>query len=227
VIRGEVRLARQLLIVRTNHGGAGRSDGGVAAIRQVWIVSLASIIVFSAGIGNIEHGFAAFRSNHLNSLSPNGARLIVATFGILCLVGARVFEAPLDTTSDASLRLSYTRRFFRCYAFCEMPFLVGTVTSVAAAQLALYWIGAGVTLVGLVWIGPTARQLTRLQRKIDRSRSSRPLRAAVDLAIRAQCLERSLLGKAIGMAHPAPRMFWGYDDAGIRDAPIDSPHADV
>ena len=82
------------------------------------------------------------------------------------LVSQRVFERPLDCTSDASLAASYRTRFFVLVACAESSALAGFALAFVAGALWLYYLGAAFAVVGFAHAAPTVRQVRRDQERL-------------------------------------------------------------
>jgi hypothetical protein len=106
--------------------------------------------------------------------------LVIVLTGFSCMLIARAVDRPLDASSDAALRTSYFRKFFIQVGLGEVPFFLGIAAIALTGHFWLYFVGAAFSVVVYIRFAPTARNIDRIQRKIDLTGSQCSLRQALE-----------------------------------------------
>lgn len=105
--------------------------------------------------------------------------IVLALWGVACMIGARIVERPLDPTTDASLLASYRTRFFVWVWFGECPLFASILLLVLSGAMWLYVIGLVPAVIAYVRLAPTEAHLARDQAAVNRSGHPRSVKAAL------------------------------------------------
>jgi hypothetical protein len=148
----------------------------------IWIrgVYVAQVVIV-AGVGVVVAIFAFTGALGGAGVSAGAVAPLVAGFGILSLVVAQVTARPLDCTDDAKLAGSYRVRFFLRVGFADLPSLIGFVGLVLTGETWIYLMGLPFSVVGLVWVAPTAGRIEQEQEQLGLAGCPRSLLAALQL----------------------------------------------
>ena len=146
----------------------GRSDG-LVLLRGILLSFATALLLIGVVVAVLETGAELGTGT---SAAP--ASLVVALFGVGCLVGS-VVERPLHCEDDARLAKSYTQRFFLRVALAEAAALVGFVAFVVTGSGWLYPFGALFAALGFGRLAPTSRHLQEDQERLRDSGCARSL----------------------------------------------------
>jgi F0F1-type ATP synthase membrane subunit c/vacuolar-type H+-ATPase subunit K len=128
---------------------------GLVVLRSVFLAFVAAIVLFAIVV--------AFLDPRVEGASAAGwVALGLAAYGVLVVfVLTPIVERPLSCDSDHALQGSYRTRFFLRVALAESVALLGFVLMFQVGASWVYYTGGAVTLVGLAWRAPTARNLMK------------------------------------------------------------------
>ena len=146
---------------RTQHGGAA---DGLTQIRAIWSALVLSLFLFL-----FVMSFMHLRWTGSAGLWPYGIAAIGSgSIALVYLAG----REPLRGDSFEALSRSYVSRFFRGFAEAEVPALLAFMTVFITGRLWLYVEGLAFSVVGMMIIAPTRRNLARYQTRLKESGSS-------------------------------------------------------
>lgn len=112
-------------------------------------------------------------------VSPWPWLFAVLVIAAVSITASKVFERPLDCTSDASLAGSYRTRFFLRIAFAEAIALFAFVFYFLTGPLWIYYVGAAIALARMLPQAPTSAALVRDQDDLTARGCSRSLVSAL------------------------------------------------
>ena len=149
---------------------------GSRRLRQIWILFVIPVLV--------EISVVAVWAPQSSSESTG---LFAAVAGLVAVIDfAAVFwirsvgtAAILGAESNAEIRDAYLRRMILACAFATVPSILAFAFAIAVGTTTILYVIAGASLVLLVFVGPRAGDLARLDdRMVD---AGRPFRVAAAL----------------------------------------------
>jgi hypothetical protein len=99
-----------------------------------------------------------------------GAMIAVGLVGIAGALWSR--RRRLDTTSAATLAMSYRTNMIVGIAFSEAPVVLSVLATLTTDRLWLYLVGLVPALIGFAVVGPSARDVRRQQERVTSQGSS-------------------------------------------------------
>jgi hypothetical protein len=141
-------------------------DAGAASalqlLRQVFVSFVMALVLIGVVTAVIASG-----PSESDGPSASVVAAAVAALGVISLIVPRLFERPLDCTTDAALVTGYRTRFFLRIAIAEAAALLGFVGALVAGEAWIYALGAAFTAVGFARLAPSRRNLDREQEALN------------------------------------------------------------
>ena len=98
--------------------------------------------------------------------------ILVAGWSVIAVsetvwVGRKLISSLADAESEENLAAVYRTYFFIRIGIWDLPALLGLAVAYIGGGAVDYWIGAAVTIAGLLSFAPTKRRITSLQARIS------------------------------------------------------------
>ena len=139
---------------------------GLTTTRIIWLVLIESLLLFLITLSFIAHDRPAHPAGGwLLAVALVGCASAFLTFNV-------IQRTSLKGGEPEALLKSYQMRFFIGFAEAEVAALFGFVVVFVTGRLVSYVIGLAFTLVGMMLVAPTTKNLARDQRALREQGSS-------------------------------------------------------
>lgn len=148
------------------------SGGGLVVLRALFISLLMGPILITA--------VTAFLTDRVTPEEAWAVPVGVALSGLSILSPALVARRELDASDEAAFAAWYRTNFFLAFALCQAPFLIAFVLTFLVDALLPILLALPGLIVGMFVLGPTKRNLEKLQGRVARQGSVVDVVAALD-----------------------------------------------